>query len=307
MGKAWKACVFQEKTVIRGGHNSKEWPLHTRQILTHENKEETFVLVNERDDWLHHNIWDKSRRTRNFKRKTPFNAITDAIHAALESMRSDTVEANPVLMGMDAASFLDGGLPDIFDEDEGGTPAKKKTEKTKKKEADYLRKDVSLVVTLPHLKASDAPVLVGVWSEGKHRFRQNQHSRGFSEWIRKDHLGVFLKYVDDAEKDDAPDADTLVDDDYPRIVWNLAQQIWSLKVLVDGEPKEFEAKVWPTSFTNVLDGPKREIVLDHLSYLAKKRHAGLKLISKIERDIGMTPHDKAALCDCVKKAAPCSC
>ena len=81
---------------------------------------------------------------------------------------------------------------------------------------------------------------------------ESQYSKGFSEWIRRDHLGVFLKYVDDAEKDDEPDAGMLADEDYPRIVWNVAQQIWSLKVLVDGEPNEFEAKVWQTSFTYVL-------------------------------------------------------
>ena len=304
MVKTWKACVLEEKTCIRGGHSTKVWPVNTRRIMTHDNTQEIFVQVNERDDWLHQVIWDKSRRTRNFKRKTPFTAITDAIHARLQELRDDTVEANPVLMGMDAFSFLDGGLPAIDDEEVEDTPSKKKTREKKKRDADYLNKDVSLVVTLPPLDASHAPVLVGVWSEGKHRFRKNQHSKGFSEWIRKDHLGVFLKYVDDAEKDDEPAADMLADEDYPRIVWNLAQQIWSLKVLVDGEPKEFEAKVWQTSFTNVLDGPKREIVLDQVKYMAKKRHAGMKPISKIGRDIGMTVHEKAALLDCVSQAAP---
>jgi hypothetical protein len=219
-------------------------------------------------------------------------------------LRGDTVENNPVLMGMDAFSFLDGGLPAIGDEDAADTPTKKKTEKKKKKEADYLTKDVSLVVTLPPLKASDAPVLVGVWSEGKHRFRTNQHTKGFSEWIRNDHLGAFLKYVDDAEKDDVPEADMLPDEDYPRIEWNLAQQFWSLKVLVDGEPKEFEARVWQTTFSNVLDGVKKEKVLDHATYMAKKRHAGLKLIGKVKRDVGMTVHDEASLNESVSNAAP---
>ena len=45
-------------------------------------------------------------------------------------------------------------------------------------------------------------------------------------------------------------------------------------------------------------------MLDQVKCMAKKRHAGIKLISKIERDIGMTVHEKAALLDYVSQAAP---
>lgn len=56
MGNKWRSAKTEMKHGIRGGFSSKAWPMQTKDLKTKVNIKETFVLVNEVADWLHHVI-----------------------------------------------------------------------------------------------------------------------------------------------------------------------------------------------------------------------------------------------------------
>lgn len=167
-GEKWRSANIEMKHCIRGGLSSKVWPMQTKDLKTKANIKETFVLVNEVDDWLHHVIWGKSRRTRNFSKRLAFKTITDAIVDALALEHNEYEKAlTPVLMGADDFDFLDAGLPAVEDNGVAEKQSTKKSLKKKKASVEFLLKDVMLEVELPKVNTSQAPVTVLVWSEGK--------------------------------------------------------------------------------------------------------------------------------------------
>lgn len=95
-----------------------------------------------------------------------------------------------------------------------------------------------------------------------------------------------MEYVYNTEHDQEADVEN--DGELPSITWNLSTQTWSLKVIVGSVTTELEAKVWATSFTNVHDGPKRDISLSPRELMEKKQSAGKKLLKKAERDGHLT-------------------
>ena len=186
MGKQWRHTKIEAKRCIRGGLSSKVWPMQTKDLNTKANIKETFVLVNEVADWLHHVIWGKSRRTRNFSKKIAFKTITDAIVDALAQEQSEYEKAiTPVLMGADDFAYLDAGLPAVEDNGVAEKQSTKKSLKKKKASVEFLLKDVMLEVVLPKVDTSQAPVTVLVWSEGKIASRRTSGAKASAHGFGK--------------------------------------------------------------------------------------------------------------------------